>query len=50
MTVEERLEKLERIIKILVEGLKETAKKANVYFLVKPMIEKLEKELNNESN
>jgi len=46
MTTEERLEKLERILKILVTGLKETAKKANVYFLIKPLVESLEKELN----
>jgi len=50
VTIEERLVKLERIINLLVSGLKESSKKANVYFLVKPMIEKLEKELNNENN
>ena len=42
MSTEERLDRLEKIVIILVEGLKESAKKANIYFLIKPLVEKLE--------
>lgn len=45
--IEERLEKLERIVKILIEEIKIIAKKMGVYMLVKNLIEKLEKELGN---
>ena len=46
MSTEERLDRLEKIVIILVDGLRESAKKANVYFLIKPLIEKLEKVVN----
>lgn len=50
MTIEERIAKIEKIIEILVTGLESASKKANVYFLIKPLIENLKKELNNEGN
>jgi len=42
------VEKLERVIRVLVSELESMAKKMGVYHLVKPLVEKVRKELDSE--